>query len=400
MDSDMHDTQKILKRCLVSVIVGASLFGLAGCKDKTNTTTVKQQVVTVKKQVTTTNLYYNGTIEPISTISATSPVDGRIAAMDFSYGQEIKKGQQLVSIDSQTLSTNFQSAVSDYLTQKNTLSTQKISYAGSQALYKAGILQRNTFLTDKSTYETTIMNFYQKKLALQKILKQVNMSPTQFENLSISDTKEVNKALSRRFKHLPVYSLGSGVALFPIPSQTNSDSNDTNGQTLIVGSSVKQGELILSVGDLSGYKVSFMVSEVDVNRLHAGLKVSVTGVSFPGVTLAGKIISVASQASSSAGGGGNIAQFQVVVEIPKVSAAAQKVIHIGMSAKVDIGIKNPPRIMLPISAVSTNKGSSVVSVQASDGTTKLVTVTTGETTLQDVAIISGLKVGQKVIVND
>lgn len=379
---------------------GMAVLMLSGCDSSTNAnqSKVKTHIITAKKTVTTSNLYYKGTIEPINIISAISPVEGRVAKMGFAYGQKISKGQKLISINSQTLSQNFRTAISDYLTQKNSLENQKVTYAGSQALYKAGVVQESSFLNDKTSYETALMTYFQKKIALEKVLKQVGLQAKQFESLTLSNSQKVNKVLSKHFADIPVYAPGSGVALFPIAQPNNSGSNDTNGEKLIVGSEVKQGQLILSIGDLTGYTVSFKVSEIDVNRLHKGFKVTVTGAAFPGIKLKGVITSVASQAMK--GSSANVSQFSVTVKIPKVSAKAQKNIHIGMTAKVNIGIKNPAQIMLPIAAVSQVNGKSVVTIMQKDGSKKQVSVTTGQTTLTNVAILSGIQSGDKVVVDD
>lgn len=391
----MKRVQYMAKSVLLGLLL-LSTLGLQACKEK-QAPKSKQRIVVAEKRSVSTHLYYNGTIAPIKTDSAVSPVNGRVATMHFEYGAPIKKGQLLVTIDSADLSDKFRSAISDYLTTKENLSTQHITYQGMQALYKAGIETKNSFITARSQYETAEMNYYQKKIALEKILRQANLKMKEFENLTISDTKSVNAALSHKFSSLPIAATGSGVALFPVKSDSGGD--DSNGNKLIVGSEVKQGQLIVSIGDLSGLSVSFKVGEVDINRIKPGLPVVVSGVSFPGIELQGHIAQVASQASE---GSGNqaLSQFDVTVKIPKLSKQQRKVVHIGMTSKVDIDIKNPPQVMLPIAAVTQVDGRSVVTVMGKDGKTSQVPVITGSTNMSDVAIISGVSAGQKVVIND
>ncbi|MDF1759347.1 MAG: HlyD family efflux transporter periplasmic adaptor subunit [Coxiellaceae bacterium] len=375
------------------------LFGITGCDKKETKQKYKQRIVVAKKLPSSTHLYYNGTIAPIKTIAATSPADGRVAKVFFDYGGRIEKGQELLSIDSQDLSDKFRTAISDFLTTKEALSTQSLTFQGTTALYKAGIETRNNFISGRSQYETAEMNYYQKRLALEKILKQVNIPASQFENLTISDTKKVNAALSYKFKNIPVYAKGAGVALFPVQNQNDQSSENSGSDRLMVGGEVKQGQLILSIGDLSGLSVSFKVGEVDINRLRTGLKVIVTGVSFPNVTLDGVVSSVASQADDSSSSR-SLAQFSVTVTIPTITKEQRKVVHIGMTSKVDIEIQNPPSIMLPINAVTEVQGKSMITVVAKSGAKKQVPVVTGNTSMNNVTIISGVAEGQKVVVND
>lgn len=387
--------------CIVGLAVVSVCGMLSGCDKKSSAPQQKTRIVTAVKRATSTHLYYNGTIAPIKTISAVSPVDGRIASINFEYGAQIKSGQTLVTIDSQDLADKFRSAISDYLTSKQTLSTQRISFEGDQALYNAGIIMRSEYITERSTYETAQVTFYQKKLALEKVLKQAEMPVDQFERLSISDTKKVNHALSYKFSNLPVVAKGAGVALFPVqdPNSSTNTGDDTNGQKLIVGSQVKQGQLILSIGDLSGLSVTFKVGEVDINRIKTGLKVIVSGVSFPNQYLKGYISAVASQADEGSGSQA-LAQFDVTVMIPKLSSVQRKLVHIGMTSKVDIEIENPAEVMVPIGAVDQVDGQNMVTVVNSKNQHKQVPVVTGATDMTDVAILSGLKEGQKVVVND
>ncbi|MDF1655641.1 MAG: HlyD family efflux transporter periplasmic adaptor subunit [Coxiellaceae bacterium] len=385
--------------CISGLLALLLLVGITGCDKQQTKQKYKQRIVVAKKLPSSTHLFYNGTIAPIKTIAAISPADGRVANVFFDYGGRIEKGQKLLSIDSQDLSDKFRTAISDFLTTKEALSTQNLTFQGTTALYKAGIETRNNFISGRSQYETAEMNYYQKRLALEKILKQVNIPASQFENLTISDTKRVNAALSYKFKNIPVYAKGTGVALFPVQSQNEQSNDSSNGDRLTVGSQVKQGQLVLSIGNLSGLSVSFKVGEVDINRLKTGLKVIVTGVSFPSVTLDGMVTAVASQADDSSGSR-SLSQFAVTVTIPKITEEQRKVVHIGMTSKVDIQIQNPPSIMLPIAAVSEVDGKSMVTLMTKAGTKKQVAVVTGNTSMNNVTIISGVTEGQKVVVND
>ena len=64
----------------------------------------------------------------------------------------------------------------------------------------------------------------------------------------------------------------------------------------------------------------------------------------------------------------------------------------------EIDIHSAPQIMLPVNAVFQNKGQDVVRVQDAVGKDHLVPVITGETTPTEVVIVSGVKVGDKVMV--
>ena len=373
---------------LTSLLVGS----LSGCHGKTQPANKAQQIVTVKKQANITHLYYDSTIEPLKTVSVITQVAGTVRSLNFKYGQMVHKGQLLMVLSSQKLATDYRNAVNSYLEKKNAYETSYQSFQGDQALHKAGVISKESFDQEQNTYETSILSFYQAKEALEKVLKLAHIDASTIEGLHLNDTKQVNKILQRNFNDLKVYATGTGVALFP-PANTSGSSN----KELEVGSMVKQGQLLLSIGDMSGLSTTVKVSEININRVKAGQKAVLTGVAFPGVNLNGYVSAVASQAQNSQSGFSSLGMFQVAVVVPKITAAQRKKIHVGMSAKVDIEIKNSPRIMLPIGAVFEQKGKSMVKLKQGDKTVA-VPVLTGETTETSVTILQGLKSGDQVVI--
>ena len=378
---------------------------LSGCKggNQTKEQQKKVQIVTAKMETPVTKLFFNGSIQPISKLSVVSPVDGRIAELKFTYGRDVKKGQELSSISSTQLADKYRKAVTDYLQKKDTYANGIESYQGSEALYRAGVVSKEAYLTAKNQYENNVLSFFQAKFELEKLLKKVNIDPTEIEKLTIGKTKAVNKILRRRFSHIVVNSPGSGVALFPTPDQTTGTGDEKQSGKLIVGSQVKTGQLMLTIGDLSGLSVQVKVSEINVNRIKPGMSVIVTGDAFPDIKLKGKVMAVASQADpdQSGGGAGSLSMFNISIKIAKITVKQRKVIHVGMTAKIEIDIKKSPRIMLPIKAVIRKKGQNTVTVVGALGARKSVIVQVGETTPDGkIAILKGLKSGDKVVVHD
>ena len=127
----------------------------------------------------------------------------------------------------------------------------------------------------------------------------------------------------------------------------------------------------------------------------------VTGSAFPRLTLHGVITKVAAQADPSSMSSG-MGMFDVLVQVKSLPKDISKTIRVGMSCKLRVDIKNKPQILIPLAAVSQNKsGVSQVTVVAAGGARKTVNVTTGQTTADgQIAIISGLSVGDKVAVHD
>lgn len=394
-------TQYIYRFGLV-VLLSLILF-LDGCKDKKETSKHKQLLtVTAKLKSTTTKLFYKGTLQALKNIPVLSPVDGTVAELHFKYGDAIEDGQLLTVVNSTKLASDYRQAVSKYLQAKNSFETTKRSFEGTQALHKAGVISTDEYMTGKSQLETNTLNFYQAKYDLEKVLKKAGVPLQQIEKLSITDTQAVAEILQKKFTHIKVNATGSGVALSPTKEQAGDD-NSSGGKSsgkLVIGSQVKEGQLILSIGDLTGFSATLQVSEININRMKTGLKTIITGYAFPNITLHGKVTSVAKQGNPREGSGGSLSLFNIIVQIPDVTAAQRKAIHVGMTANFEIDIKNSPRIMLPIKAVFQKNGQNmVVIIDSKTGKQKNMPVATGSTTESKVEIVRGVKAGDKVVIH-
>ena len=96
---------RMIRKTLFALTIVLSSVILFGCKDSATSQQVKTTVVEAKAKAVVTPLDFKGTLEPIRQVSLASPVDGRIARLYFAYGNAVKKGQKIVSINSKALLT-------------------------------------------------------------------------------------------------------------------------------------------------------------------------------------------------------------------------------------------------------------------------------------------------------
>ena len=367
----------------------------------------QSNIVIAKPMSSTSHLYYSGSIMPLVTTNALSPVDGRISELLFKYGDKIKKGQTLAIINSTQLADDYHQTVNAYLEKKDAMQHQSFLFPGTEKLYQAGVTSKYEYMQGKSALESSRLEFLQAKYELEKVLKKAGIDSALIEKLTLAETSEVTNILKKEFSHIPVIAQSEGVALFPTNAgsfnqlgggESQADSADAD---ISVGGEVKTGQLILAIGNQQGFSTSIKVNEVDVNRLKVKMPVVVTGDAFPDITLKGYIQSIASQAQVDQSGNSNIGQFDVVIAMPNIPAAAHQMIDVGMSCKVDIPITNASSIMLPIQAVWKKDNQHFVTIIDAETQRRMaIPVTTGHTTPTSVAILTGIQKGDKVIVND
>nr|MCH9769409.1 efflux RND transporter periplasmic adaptor subunit [Gammaproteobacteria bacterium] len=281
---------------LLSIILLAGLV-LVGCKKDKKTTVnsneLKHLNYTVSKlQAAITPLYFSGVINPIRVVPVLSPDNGRIVKIYFSYGGNVKAKQDLLEINSDKLAQDYRTTINDYLSKKTAFSTAKREFEVTKQLYKAKVSSRDDYINSQNTYRNSILAYYQKKYQLAKILAKARVEPDLVEGLTINDTDKINKILGRSFHNIKVLSSASGIALFPTSS--GSDANDNAGNPsskgkIKLGQAVKEGQILLTIGDLSGLASTIQVGEININRIHKGMNVTITGDAFPGITLKGKI---------------------------------------------------------------------------------------------------------------
>lgn len=388
-----------IKRILIFIFILLNTIGIAS-SEAASKPVKKSHVIVAKLETPILKLFFSGMLNPIQTLPVVSPVAGNIVTMNFTYGEKIQENQLLFEVMSSELAGNYRKAINDYLQKKLAYTTNQQNFAGQQTLYDAGAIAKNDYITSKTQLDNSKLDFLQAEYELEHVLRTANVDPGKVEKLSISDTSEVNQLLQRRFRHVPVLATGTGIALFPSQKQdSGSGSADSSSGKLTVGASVKQDQLLLSIGDLSGLSAVFNASEVDIYRIHTGMPVTVTGSAFPGKELKGVVSSVSAQANQG-GSTGGLSMYAVSVKIPNVEAKTMERIRVGMTAKFEIDIDTQPRIMLPLQAVQEKNGNSVVTILEATGKEKEITVVTGRTTMTDVVIESGIKVGDKVVVHD
>lgn len=352
-------------------------------------------VVTIEPQTVGSTLYYSGTIQPLQTLVVPSPADGVVVDMPFQYGETVKAGQLLFMVSSTKFLADYKTALMAYIKAKSDFNNGQTQLSEAEFLHKNELISDDDFKSKQSSFYAARLALLQAKDTLENLLQQLNIKDIDLYKLTIADIDKITQALhlqtsAETLEHLRIVAPASGTVLSPVKGE------EENNKKVMKGDAVKQGDVLAIIGDMSGLSARIKVNELTVNQLKVGQKVKITGIAFPDHTLAGEIKRVDRQGEPSPGG---LPTFTVQVAVPKLTEAQQKEIHVGMSAKVEIALENDSQIMVPIAAVNEKDGRSYVQVH-DDKTAKIreVFVKTGKTTLNSVAVLAGLKVGDKIVV--
>lgn len=352
---------------------------------------VTEQVIKIESKPFSNTLYYSGMVRPLKTQVITSPADGVVMEMPFQYGEAIKKGQLLFTISSAKFLSDYKAALMQYIKTKNDFDTSQTQLSEAKFLHKNQLISDDDFKMKQSGYYSAQLALLQAKDTLENLLHQLNIKNIDLYQLTIADISKITQAMHLQLntENLPVTATVNGIIL-------SSAKNEEENKKIVKGDNVKQGDVLAVLGDMSGISIGIKVNELTINQLKVGQRVKITGIAFPDYRLNGKIAQVDRQGETS---GGGLPTFNVEVNVSKLTMEQQKVIHAGMSAKIEINVDEEPQIMIPIASVSEKNGESFVQVWDEKMKNKhVVAVRTGKTSMNSVAILSGLKVGDKIVV--
>lgn len=352
----------------------------------------KQEIMTVTSKPFATTLYYSGIIQPLKTVVITSPAEGVIQEMKFHYGDRVEKNNILFEISSEKFQSDYKTALMQYLKSKNEYSTSQSQLTESNFLHKNQLISDDELKSKQAAFYNAQLALLQAKEALGVMLRQLTINGVDVDNLTISDIDKINQAFNAQgdSRKLHVSAQNSGVILLPTKS-------DNEGETKKIGKGdlVKQGDVLAVIGDVTGLAIHINVNEFNINQLKVGQKVKVTGAAFPDFILSGEISGIDHQAQSASNGAPT---FPVEVVVPTLTSKQQELIHMGMSAKVEINIEGDPQITVPIVAVTEKNGQAFVNlIDSKTKKIREIPVKTGQTTADSVVIASNIKEGDQIV---
>lgn len=376
-------------RRLIFMMVLLSL-GSCGQADKKQTASKPIHEMVIEEKTVYSDLYFSGTVEPYSQVALTSPVDAVVTEKKFNYGQSVKAGQVLVVMDSSQMQKEYSGLLAEYLKAKDIFDTSQAKFVGTQNLWQAGLIPKNNYISERSSLNNANVSFLQAREKLSNMLAKLQVNDGgQLFTLDISQTDAVNEALKRQYNVVALRAQKKGLILQP-PKEGDKSNK------LSVGGSVKRGQTLALIGDMSGISIPINISEVDLEKIHVGQRANVSGVAFSGLQLTGYVSQVNYQATHTQSNGSGLPVFGATVVVPKLSVKQAQQIRVGMSAKIKLIIESPHVIEVPIEAVQRHGGQTFISKLKPSGKTEKVAVVTGATQINKVIITSGLKPGDKI----
>lgn len=334
-------------------------------------------------------LYFTGTVQPLKEHTLTSPMDAVVEEMPFHYGQHVKKGQVIFTLNSTELQKQYNDTLTEYLKAKDNFIVMKAKFTGTEDLWQAGLIAKNNYLSEKSSLNTSRVTLMQATAKLSETLEKMgDATYKDLSKLSFAEFDKVRAALASKHNLIYLKAPGDGVLLYP--PKANEDKTARIG----VGVAIKTGQVLALVGDLGGICVEIDIPEVDIDKIKLGMQAVIHGVAFAKQELRGKLTAINAQASTSSGN--SLPSFTAIVEVTKLDEQQQMLVKVGMSASIELAADSSDKLLVPIAAVIQKHGQSIVQVVAANGQISERNVVTGAAHADKVVIDSGLKVGDVI----
>ena len=375
-----------MKNYIIFVMIG-TLLSACGNHEKQKADGLHHYEV--KAQALHKNLHFTGTIQPLHESTISSPIESVVESMDFHYGQMVKKDEVILTLNSNELQKQFNDTLTDYLKAKDNYTTAKAKFAGTQDLWDSGLLAKNNYISEKSNMATVRVTLMQSTRKLTEMLDKLDEKNTKnLSALSLADFEKVKAILATKHNLIRLKAPGSGILLYPPKSGEDKTARIT------VGSSIKSGQVIALIGDMSGISIEIEVPEIDITEIKTGMKAMISGIAFGKHPLKGTLVAVNAQASNTSNG---LPFFTAVVEVNTLTPEQRHAIKVGMSASIELSVNSGTQLLIPIAAIKREKGQSVVQVQSASGSVEKRTITTGAAQADSVVIETGLQEGDVVV---
>lgn len=343
----------------------------------------QRKTVAVSKSDIVERVVAVGTISPKQSISVTSIISGTVDKIYHQEGDYIKAGTPLLQVKPNPTPQSLAAA-------KRDLQEKQVAEISAQATFdryregiKTGAISKDDFNTARKNYETS---------RLERQMAQENLDLLAQGKANV-DGETVDSTIRS-----------------PISGNILSRYIDV-GDPVVAQTQSMQGNTLFTIANMHQLIFTGQVDEIDAGRLHVGMPAKITVAALPHAKVYGKLSEIALQsvqasAAANAGKAGssidssNTSAFNVGFDIKVNHLHLPKNITLraGYSATAKIIVKQAKNVLsLPERVIVFRKGKSFVKLLNPKGKASFKAVKLGLSDGLHVQILSGLKLGQKVL---
>ena len=381
----------------VAVLSAAAVVGAVVAVGSPATSSAQERTATVARGVIQSTVSGSGNLEPANQVDVDFATSGAITHVYVHAGQHVAQDELLAKIDPDAANVELAQAEASLQSAQDTL-TQAEDSASTTATTAQSNESKSASGDSGSDSSSGSATSTMTVAAAQANVDSAQLSVTSAEKALAATTLRAPMAGTVTVVN---GSVGTTVSGGGSSSSSSSSSSDSGGATVTGGlggasaSSSSSGSStsssFITLAQISRYKMQVSLSESDIGSVKVGQPATVTVNAASGEQFAARVTDIGVLSSSSGSGASSSAvSYPVTLSLDQTG----KGLKAGMSATADIVTSQVTGLAVPSQALA----GSTVTVEAADGSQTTQRVQTGVVGDSTTQVVSGLKVGDKVVV--
>ncbi|GFM37876.1 efflux RND transporter periplasmic adaptor subunit [Desulfovibrio psychrotolerans] len=420
---------KLKKHLLISTLLAVTLAATAAylwVNESAFSTSTNDHNSLSSVKVTTrkfsTNILLSGRLAPLEDVPITAPFQGILKKVFFEYNTKVTKGTLLAAMETDEIERQLRTTKAEQIKSaqklkelenwergpevisarrscikaKIGLENAHLKLQENKFLFEKGIISGNELRASEQDYNDRESTLLEAEESFKTTLAQGSRDNIEMARLELTNAQTLLQSLTRKLDNEKIIAPVDGVIL-----EASGDST----KTLEPGRSVDQGELLFTIGNITGLSVKSRADEADINNIHLGQRVEVSGDGFDFI-MQGTIRHISSNAAPSDknersyGMPAEGAKFEIVAVIENVPAELQSKLRLGMTSTLKIiTYENPAALVIPIQAVTVAGSQRTVKILDSrTGNIIDHPISTGRVSGNFVEVADGIEHGQEIFI--
>lgn len=361
---------------LIIIVIGWNIFG-------PKTAAIHYQTAQVTKGTLVVSVSESGSVAVANRLPVTTNATGIVSEVDVKNGDTVAAGQVIAKITLDSQGQQKQDAAwANYLAAQNAVLGAQ---ADLQTLQVTLFKTNQAFVTDRGVPNPSAQQ------QADPVYIEENASWLAAEAAYKNQQNVISQDQASLSSAWLSYQQVSSVVTAP-QAGIISDITITPGMQIAANTPATVPSTIASIKVPGNPVVSVTLSELDATKIKAGQKATVTFDALPNQTFTGKVLGVNTTGSISSG----VTTYPATIMLDMPNDA----IFPNMSATANIITDIRQNVLLvPLSAVQTIGGQSLVQILQKNGQPTMVPVTIGESSDSQTEIVSGVSEGQAVVTN-
>jgi macrolide-specific efflux system membrane fusion protein len=316
-----------------------------------------------------------GTLDAIKSVDVGAQVSGQLKSLHVEIGDKVEENQLIAEIDPASIENKIEIDQAELAN----LEAQLVSRKAQLVLKGANIERQRSLVATNSVSQSTLDQAVADYTAAQADVKAIEAQIRKQKATLAGDKVDLG--------YTKIYAPMAGTII---------DNPAKEGQTLNANQTTPT---IVTVGDLSTMTVKAQVSEADIGKLKLGMDAYFTLLGQPGKRFTGKLRQIEPMPDTE----NNVVLYYALFDVPNPTGE----LMMSMSAQVFF-VKAAAKdvLIVPSAAIRTNgeptaekPAKAEVTVVAPSGATETRAVEVGIRNRVSAEVVSGLKEGEKVVVD-